>query len=244
VIESNSAWSSSECRVLGLIPARGGSKGVPRKNIRLLGGRPLLEYTAESALAARRLSQVVLSTEDPEVAEVGRRCGLEVPFMRPVELAQDSTRSLEVVQHALRWLEQRGDRFDAVCVLQPTSPLRGEGEIDACIALLQESGADAVMTVRRVPDEFNPFWTYLRDAQGCLRLCNGQTTPVSRRQELPPAFHRDGSVYVTRRDVLLDRSSLYGNCLVGYPVDDRPWVNIDTPDDWARAEELILASVG
>ena len=98
--EAGSARSESQWRVLGLIPARGGSKGVPRKNIRPLGGRPLLEYTARSALGARRVSRVVLSTEDPEVAEVGRRCGLEVPFMRPVELAQDATPSLEVVQHA------------------------------------------------------------------------------------------------------------------------------------------------
>ena len=164
--------------------------------------------------------------------------------MRPVELAQDATPSLEVVQHALRWLEQHGERFDAVCILQPTTPLRGEGEIDACIALLEESGADAVVTVRRVPDDFNPHWTYLRDAHGHLRLCLGEVTPLPRRQDLPPAFHRDGSVYVTRRDVVLDRSSLYGSRLLGYEVDDRPSMNIDTPDDWARAEELILASVG
>ena len=242
--EAGGARSKSEWRVLGLIPARGGSKGIPHKNIRPLGGRPLLEYTAKSALAAGRLSRVVLSTEDSEVAEIGRRCGLEVPFMRPVDLAQDATPSLPVVQHALRWLEEHGDRFDAVCVLQPTTPLREAGEIDACIALLEESGADAVVTVRRVPDEFNPHWTYLRDAHGYLRLYTGQAAPMPRRQDLPPAFHRDGSVYVTRRDVVLDRSSLYGDCLVGYAVDDRPCVNIDTPADWARAEQLILASVG
>jgi CMP-N,N'-diacetyllegionaminic acid synthase len=144
----------------------------------------------------------------------------------------------------LRWLEDRGDRFNAVCVLQPTTPLREVGEIDACIALLEESGADAVVTVRRVPDDFHPHWTYLRDAHGYLRLFTGQATPESRRQDLPPAFHRDGSVYVTRREVVLDRSSLYGDRLVGYAVDDRPCVNIDTPADWTRAEELILASVG
>jgi CMP-N,N'-diacetyllegionaminic acid synthase len=231
------------CRVLGLIPARGGSKGLPRKNTRLLGGRPLLDYTAKSALTAGRVSRVVLSTEDSEVAEVGRRCGLEVPFMRPADLAQDETPSLSVVQHALRWLEARGDCYDAVCLLQPTSPFRGAGEIDACIALLDESAADAVVTVRRVPDEFNPHWTYLRDADGYLRLSTGETSPIPRRQELPPAFHRDGSVYVMRRDVVLGRNSLYGDRLVGYVVDDRPWVDIDTPADWARAEAMLLARV-
>jgi CMP-N-acetylneuraminic acid synthetase len=178
------------------------------------------------------------------VAEIGRRCGLEVPFLRPFELAEDFTPSLPVVHHALRWLEERGDRFDAVCILQPTTPLRTAGEIDACIELLENSEADAVVTVRRVPDDFNPYWTYLRDSHGYLRLVTGQVAPFARRQDLPPAFHRDGSVYVTRRDVIVDRGSLYGDRLVGYLVEDRPCVNIDTPADWARAEELILAGLG
>src|SRR6266849_4081423 len=198
-------------RVLGLIPARGGSRGIPRKNIRPLGGRPLLEYTAECALAARRLGRVVLSTEDAEIAAVGRRCGVDVPFVRPVELAQDATSTLPVLVHALSALEAAGDRFDAVCVLQPTTPLRAPGEIDACIGLLERSGADAVMTVRRVPDEYNPHWAYERDDAGYLRLVTGALTPLPRRQELPPAFHRDGSVYVTRRDVIMDWHSLYGD---------------------------------
>jgi len=94
--------------------------------------------------------------------------------------------------------------------------------------------------VRRVPDDFNPLWTYLRDAAGFLQLSTGQTTPVPRRQELPPAFHRDGSVYVTRREVVLHGNSLYGDRIVGYVVEDLPWVNIDTASDWARAEELLL----
>ncbi|MCI0730285.1 MAG: acylneuraminate cytidylyltransferase family protein, partial [Chloroflexi bacterium] len=142
-------------RVLGLIPARGGSKGVPRKNIRLLCGKPLLQYTAESALAARRLSRVILSTEDEEIAEVGRRCGLDVPFLRPAELAQDDTAALPVVQHALRWLEAQGEWFDAICFLQPTCPLRRAEDIDACITLLEERNADTVVSVLAVPLQYN-----------------------------------------------------------------------------------------
>lgn len=241
VSRSAGSRSAKLSRVLGLVPARGGSKGVPRKNIRPLAGRPLLEYTAKSALKARRLSRVVLSTEDPEVAEVGRQCGLEVPFMRPSDLAQDATPSLAVVQHALRWLEARGDCYDAACILEPTSPFRKADEIDECVALLEESEADAVVTVRRVPDEFHPRWTYLQDNHGYLRLITGDSSPVPRRQELPPAYHRDGSVYVTRRDVALERNSLYGDRLLGYVVEGGPWVSIDTPADWARAEDLIVA---
>ena len=145
-------------RVLGLIPARGGSKGVPRKNIKLLCGKPLLEYTAQAALASRLLSRVILSTEDEEIAEAGRRCGLEVPFLRPQELAADDTPMLPVIEHAVRWVEERGERFDAICLLQPTNPLRRAEEIDGCIELLIGTGADSVVTVLPVPAEYNPHW--------------------------------------------------------------------------------------
>jgi len=228
-------------RVLGLIPARGGSKTVPRKNIRFLGGRPLLAYTADAALGAQRLARVIVSTDDQEVAEVARHCGVEVPFMRPAELATDTAPTLGVVQHALRWLQTHGEWYDAVCLLQPTSPFRQPGEIDGCIALLLEANVDAAMTVRRVPDEFNPHWTYVRDDRGYLHLSTGEPTPIPRRQDLPIAYHRDGSVLVTQRDVVLERDSLYGDRVIGYLVESRPWVDIDAPADWARAEELVMA---
>lgn len=226
-------------RALGLIPARGGSKGVPRKNIKLLCGRPLLAYTAEAALASRRLSRVILSTDDEEIAEVGRSCGLEVPFLRPAELARDETPMLPVVQHAVRLLEERGDHFDAVCLLQPTNPLRTADDIDACIELLENSGADAVVTTLQVPAEHNPHWVYFRDDQGTLRLSTGEAAPIPRRQELPPAFHREGSVYVTRRETLMERNSFFGARLLGYEMNAERSVNIDDHEDWLRAESLI-----
>ena len=226
-------------RVLGLIPARGGSKGVPRKNLKLLRGRPLLEYTAEAAFGASRLSRVILSTEDEEIAEAGRRCGLEVPFLRPAELASDVAPMLPVVQHALRTLEAAGDRFDALCLLQPTSPLRRPAEIDACIDLLWRGDADTVFTVLPVPAEYNPHWVFFKSADGSLRLGTGESEIISRRQDLPVALHREGSVYVTRREVILERNSLYGPRLLGYPMDPARSVNIDTPEDWERAAALL-----
>jgi CMP-N-acetylneuraminic acid synthetase len=230
-------------KTLGLIPARGGSKGVPRKNIRPLCGKPLLQYTAEAALAARSLARVILSTDDEEVAGLGRRCGLAVPFVRPPELARDETPMLPVVQHAVAWLESRGEHFDAVCLLQPTNPLRRAEEIDACVELLERTDADAVVTILPVPAEHNPHWVYFRDEGGALSLSTGEAQPVGRRQDLPAAFHREGSVYVTRRDVLMTGNSLYGCDLRGLLVDAARSVNIDTPRDWARAEEL-LSGVG
>ncbi|MEP6903238.1 MAG: acylneuraminate cytidylyltransferase family protein, partial [Actinomycetota bacterium] len=145
-------------KVLGLIPARGGSKGVPRKNIRLLNGKPLLAYTAETALQCKTLARVILSTEDAEIADVGRTCGLDVPFMRPLELAQDSTPSLNVVRHALLTLQANGEDFDAICLLQPTNPLRRADDIDACVELLIRTKADSVISVLPVPHEYNPKW--------------------------------------------------------------------------------------
>jgi CMP-N,N'-diacetyllegionaminic acid synthase len=224
-------------RVLGIVPARGGSKGIPGKNVRPLGGKPLLVHTAEAALAARRLSRVVLTTDDEKIAEVGRACGLEVPFLRPAELAMDDTPTLPVLQHAVTELERQGDRFDAVCLLQPTSPFRRAGDIDGCIELL-ETGLDAVISVLPVPPEHNPHWVWFRDGDGLLRLATGEDQPIPRRQELPPAFHRDGSVYVTRRDVLMEKNSLYGKRLGGFLADSRS-VNLDTPADWERAERLF-----
>ncbi|HVG08811.1 MAG TPA: acylneuraminate cytidylyltransferase family protein [Thermoanaerobaculia bacterium] len=224
-------------RVLGIVPARGGSKGIPGKNVRPLGGKPLLVHTAEAALAARLLSRVVLTTDDEGIAEVGRGCGLEVPFLRPAELAMDDTPTLPVLQHAVSELERVGDRFDAVCLLQPTSPFRRAGDIDGCIELLEKEGLDAVISVLPVPPEHNPHWVYFRD-DGLLRLATGEDQPIPRRQELPLAFHRDGSVYVTRRDVLMEGNSLYGKRLGGFPADSRS-VNLDTPADWDRAERLF-----
>lgn len=231
-------------RVLGIIPARGGSKGVPRKNIRPLGGKPLLAWTAEAALGAKRLDRVILSTDDEEIAEIGRRAGIEVPFTRPAELADDRAPTLPVLQHAVAWMEARGDRYDAICLLQPTNPLRTAAVIDACVARLEVSGADAVITILPVPAEYNPHWVYFATSTGDLRLATGEAIPIPRRQDLPPAFHREGSVYVLRRDVLMEQGSLYGTRVVGEPVAPELSVNIDSLDDWVRAESLLAVLRG
>jgi CMP-N,N'-diacetyllegionaminic acid synthase len=226
-------------KVLGLIPARGGSKGVPRKNIRLLCGKPLLAYTVEAAFRSSLLTRVVLSTEDEEIAATGRALGLDVPFLRPAELAQDATPTLPVIKHALDFFAARDEQFDAVCLLQPTNPLRRAEDIDNCIRLLAESDADAVISVLPVPHEYNPKWVYWHTEIGEMILTTGETEPVSRRQDLPPAFHRDGSVYVTRTEVLTNYGNLYGKKVRGYEIAPENTVNIDTIEDWKRAERMI-----
>jgi CMP-N-acetylneuraminic acid synthetase len=218
-------------RVLGIITARGGSKGVPRKNIRPLGGRPLLAWTAESARTAKRLTRTIISTDDAEIAECARTHGIHVPFLRPSDLALDTTPTLPVLQHAVRTLEEAGERYDAICLLQPTSPFRAP-------ELLERTAADSVVTVLLVPDEHNPHWVYFADSGFVLRPALADEPQVTRRQDLPPAYHRDGAVYLMRRDVLMEQGSLYGARTVGHVVDSSRSVNIDRHEDWERAEGL------
>jgi CMP-N-acetylneuraminic acid synthetase len=230
-------------RTIGIVTARGGSKGIPYKNVAPLLGRPLLAYTADAALAARSLQRTILSTDDPQIAEVGRACGLDVPFLRPAELAGDATASLPVLRHAVEWLERQGEFYEAVCLLQPTNPLRTADTIDACIDLLERAQADSVVTVLTVPNDYNPNWVYQKRADGTLKLFTGEANPIPRRQDLPPAYHREGSVYVTRRDVLMEQNSLFGNRVVGYSMDGLPCVNIDEASDLERAAELLAAAL-
>lgn len=229
-------------KVLGLIPARAGSKGVPGKNIRLLNSKPLLAYTVEAAFQAKSLTRVVLSTDDEEIANIGQNLGIDVPFTRPAELAQDSSPTLPVVQHALNWLEANNECYDAVCLLQPTNPLRRTQDIDCCVNLLESTGADAVISVLPIPHEHNPSWAYVRKGAHEIRLFTGEAEPIPRRQDLQAAFHRDGSLYVTRKEVIMQQNSLYGSTVVGYEMDPMFSSNIDTEDDWKRVQERIAAN--
>ncbi len=148
---------------------------------------------------------------------------------------------LPVIQHAVGWMAERGASFDAVCLLQPTNPLRSGAAIDACIELLAQAEADSVVTVLPVPAEYNPHWVYFQTTKGTLYLSTGEASRIARRQDLPPCYHREGSVYVTRRNVVMESNSLYGGRMVGYPLDPTESVNIDTPEDWQRAEMMLSA---
>ncbi len=230
-------------KVLGIIPARGGSKGIQRKNVKLLHGKPLLAYTTKSALGSKRLSRVILSTDDAEIAEIGLGLGVEVPFIRPSELASDSAPTFQVVMHAVEYMENSGFKFDAICLLQPTNPLRRAEDIDMCVELLEASGGDSVISILPVPHQYNPQWVYWRDKKGELVLSTGESSPISRRQDLPAAFHREGSVYITRRDVLDTYGDLYGQKVQGYEIEPQRSVNIDTLEDWKQVEKILASSV-
>lgn len=229
-------------RILGLVPARGGSKGVPRKNVREVCGKPLLQYTAEAALGARGLSRAMLSTDDEEIAETGRACGLDVPFLRPASLAQDETPMMPVVLHALEWCASREAYFDAVCLLQPTNPLRTAADIDGAIALLQRTGADSVISFVEVGDKHPARMKYIGDEGRVIDPPFAEAVEGQRRQDLPKVYLREGSIYLTRTTVLLGQHSFKGSDCRAWLVPEARACNVDTPIDLIIAEHLLQHS--
>ena len=225
-------------KILGIIPARGGSKGVPGKNIKLLGGKPLLAYTFEASKASKLLHKTILSTDDNDIIACAAKLGLEVPFTRPDYLATDTAKSIDVVKHAIDFFENQGEYFDAVCLLQVTTPFRAEGIIDSAIQKFIDSKADALISVLKVPHEYNPHWTFEEDSNGNLRIATGEKNIISRRQDLPDTFHRDGSIYLTKTE-FIKNGTFYGNSLSYIESNPKIHANIDTLDDWGKAEQLI-----
>lgn len=184
-------------RVLGVIPARGGSKGVPGKNIRLLGGKPLLSYTIEAALRSK-IDRTIVSTENKKIAAIAKKYGAEVPFLRPKELATDKASSLSVLLHALHYLEKEELYFpDVVVFLQPTSPFRTSAHIDAGLKLLLASRVDSVIGVCEA--EFHPYYMYWKDGRDNLREFIKKKDKPLRRQDLPPLFRANDSLIISRR---------------------------------------------
>jgi N-acylneuraminate cytidylyltransferase len=221
-------------RTLGLIPARGGSKGLPGKNTRLLAGRPLLEWTVRAARASGRIDRLILSTDDPAIAKVGAAALCEVPYLRPAALATDTTPMIDVVLHALDTL---GESFDMVVLLQPTSPLRTAEDIAACVDLCRRSAAPSVVAVN--PASESPYWMFTIDGSQSLARLLPAAPVQTRRQDLPPAYLVNGAMYVARTDWLREQRAFIGAGTKGYVMPAERSVDIDDLGDWATAEALI-----
>ena len=227
-----------------MITARGGSKGIAGKNLKLLAGKPLIAHTIETAQRSRAFDRLVVSTDDAAIADFARSCGCDVPFVRPSELARDETPHLPVIQHAVQWLaDHEGYRPDAVMILQPTSPLRQADHITAAIDLLASSGADSVASVSEVPAHMNPMRMLRVDERGrAVLFVSGDPVRrrINRRQDMPPAWVMNGAIYAFRTSVLFgEEPSLYGNTTVAMPMPEPFGVSIDTPEDWLEAERAV-----
>lgn len=226
-------------RILGIVTARGGSKAIPRKNLALLAGKSLLAHTAQAARQSRLLSRVVLSTDDDGIADAGKSLGLEVPFLRPDHLALDTTPTIPVLQDVVQRLEANGERFDAIFTLQPTNPLRISSDIDGAIELLQESGAESVIGFTPVGERHPARMKWIAADGRVWDPDFAEAFEGQRRQDLRPLFLRDGSVYLTRRDVLMKKNSIQGSDCRAWLIPQERACNIDEPFDLFLAEQLF-----
>jgi len=235
--------NSSE--VLVLIPARGGSKSIPRKNILPFAGHPLLAYSIAAGLAAETVRRVIVSTDDEEIASTAQRYGSEVPFLRPAEHSQDHTPDLPVFRHALEWLAEHEDYHPEIVVqLRPTSPFRRVAHIDQAVyRLLERPDADSIRTVC-VPFQ-NPFKMWRIDPNGIMQPLMQPDFPEPYnmpRQALPEVYWQTGYVDAAWSDTILNKNSMTGDRILPLVIDPSEWIDIDSPDDWRRAERLLESS--
>jgi CMP-N,N'-diacetyllegionaminic acid synthase len=224
--------------ILGIIPARGGSKAIPRKNLALLANKPLLAWTVEVAIESDSLDRLVISTDDPEIAAVGKKLGAEVPFLRPTELATDTATSMDVILHAIRWFDENESyRPDYVLLLQPTSPLRTVTDIRKSIDLLLAKRADAVVSVCETHQ--HPLWMKGVNDEGKLVDLYPQSPAPAQRQDLPPVFALNGAIYLALRTFLLSECTFISDHTYAYVMPENRSLDVDTPWDLHLAD-LIL----
>lgn len=224
----------NEKKVLALIPARGGSKGVPRKNVRMLGGKPLIAWTIEAAIQSKYIDRVMLSSEDEEIIEVAKKWGCDVPFVRPKELAQDDTPSMEVILHAIEQVKG----YDYIVLLQPTSPFRTTEDIDKCIEKCVENNQESCVSIVEVSQ--NPYWMYNRMDNGKIVPLLKNEKDVYRRQDLPKVFILNGAIYISKIDWLQKTKNLLDNNTIGYEMNLENSLDIDVPLDFRFAEFMMM----
>lgn len=220
-------------KILAIIPARGGSKGVPRKNIRQLAGKPLIAWTIEEAKKSKYITKMILSSEDDEIIEVAKEYGCYVPFKRPLVLAQDDTPGIDPVLHAI----EQCPAYDYVVLLQPTSPLRTVHDIDRCIEMMISQNLDFCVSVTE-PSE-SPYWMYKVNEDGVMQPFTEQLEMVSRRQDLPTVYTLNGAVYVARVDKLLEEKSFLTPSTKAYIMPSERSFDIDTELDFIVCEQVL-----
>lgn len=227
-------------KIIAIIPARGGSKGLPRKNIRILAGKPLIVWTIEQANCSNYIDKVIVSTEDDEIAEISRKYEAEVPFLRPKELARDDSPTIDVIMHAVNWFEDKGDYFDIVVLLEPTSPLRDVEDIDKCIQMLiSHPTAKAIVSVAKLESAHPEFNVTIND-EGLIRKLNGTTNfNVLRRQELEDIYFFEGSVYISETLTLKQKRTFYHESTLAYVVPKYKSLEVDEISDFICIEALM-----
>ena len=230
-------------RILGVIPARGGSKGVPGKNIRPILGKPLIAYTIETGLKSRLVTDVVVTTDSEEIQAIALNYGAECPFLRPNELATDTALAVPTIQHAVKEMEERLDViFDYIIMLQPTSPLKTAEDIDGALERLIDENADGIISVVDV-DNNHPMKMkkFLGNDGRSGQLVDYEKPPYENcpRQHLPPVYIVNGALYATKRDVFMNENTFQGKHCLGHVMSPDRSVNIDTEFDFLLAEKIL-----
>lgn len=228
-------------KTLAIIPARGGSKGIPRKNIKNFAGKPLIAWTIETAQKSLAFDRICVATDDKEISDIAKGLGIEVPFLLPPELTQDDSSILRVIAYVLEWFEKNsGQKYEYAVLLEPTNPLRTVNHIKESLEMLSGSNADSVVSVSRVPGHFNPHWQFTIEQGGELTIFTGEGIRdiVPRRQHLPATYYRDGAIYAFKTNLLFsDKPSIYGERALAYVIDEKYTIDIDEPGDWDFAEK-------
>lgn len=223
-------------RILCVIPARGGSKGIPRKNVRLFLGKPLIAWTIKSALTSRYIDKVLVSTEDKKICDIARRYKADVPFLRPKNLAGDAVPMMRVIMHVLSYFEKSRDWYDFLILLQPTSPLRTATDMDRAIEFLFKKNAHAVISVCEV--DHSPYWLNVLPRDLSLRRFLKPGIENKRRQELPVFYRINGAIYLADTRFLKKKKSFFGNRSFAYITSKENSVDIDTEFDFRVAESI------
>ncbi|MBL7068254.1 MAG: acylneuraminate cytidylyltransferase family protein [Candidatus Omnitrophica bacterium] len=225
-------------KVVAVIPARGGSKGLPGKNIIDLCGRPLIAYTIEAALKSAYTDRVIVTTDNEEIAKVSEEHGAEVPFMRPKHLAQDSTHTPPVIEHAVNFIEKRGYGIDLIVTLQPTSPLRTKDHIDKAIEILKRSGCGSLMSVMETA--YPPYWVVHVKKNRAFPLVNDGTDYFRKEsQQLPKTYQPNGAIYVTKRETLFNEKAIISKDCGVLVMNRKISMDVDTIEDLEKIKSLI-----
>jgi CMP-N,N'-diacetyllegionaminic acid synthase len=225
-------------RILATICARGGSKGVPNKNIRLLNGKPLIAYTIECAKKYTKFDRIIVSTDSPKIAEIAKQYGADVPFLRPKELATDTSPKIPVLQHAVRYLEQEeNDSYDLIVDLDPTSPLRKVEDIENCVNKMLENNPNVVFSV--TPAHKNPYFNMVEEKDGKVYLCKKLDGPITRRQDAPTVYAMNASIYVFKKDFLLNTDTVFSDNTMAVVMPEERSIDIDRPIDFEFVEFLM-----
>lgn len=233
-------------KILGIVTARGGSKSIPRKNIKLFAGKPLLAWSIEVGIKSGILDRLIVSTDDKEIAEISKKFGAEIPFLRPAELAQDTTPTMPVLQHAVSFLKEQGYNSDYILLIEPTSPCRQACHLQEAAKILETTGADSIVALGEVPKQFNPVWQFNITSENKIAMVNGGSIKniIRRRQDLPQTYCRNGVFYLFKTDLLFgSEPNIYGEDVRGYVIEEKYSVDIDGPEDWERAEEKFKSLI-